>query len=582
MMRGDKVMIAEKRRIGDILIERGLINQRQLEEALDLQRLTPAPLGSILAHLGFIGEETLVKALAEEYAVQPWDLRSDPPDSKAVAKLPADVSRSYKVLPVALIGETLFLAMANPEDIEALDMVRYQTRMKVEPVLAARHRLLQTIRDIHGGEMTGSGSELGNLATQAVQNVKPRLNQNQAEDTGVESAPVVGLVTQIFQEAIKAGASDIHIEPTARKIELRYRIDGRMRKMNELPVALLQALTIRIKIMAELDISEHRLPMDGRIGIVFEERKVDLRISIVPSHHGPRVVIRILDQVRGLKQLNELGLSRENLKLFRHLITRPYGMFLVTGPTGSGKTTTLYAALTEVRDTSINVITVEDPIEYEIDGVSQSQINESIGVTFDRQIIALMRQDPDVILVGEIRDEPTAQAAVRGALTGHLMLSTLQCNDAPSAIPRLMELGIDPYLLSTSLAGLSAQRLVRMLCLHCKTTRAITPEEEHVFQVYGVPAPKAMPQQEGCPECDHVGFKGRNALHEILPITNEVSQLIATRASVNAMRLAAAKAGYIPMQLRALELVAKAATTFEEAQRAVAFDPDYGTFLGQE
>ncbi|MEZ0327803.1 MAG: GspE/PulE family protein [Fimbriimonas sp.] len=573
-------MIAERRRIGDILIARGLITQRQLEDALDLQRLTPAPLDSILTHLGFVEEEALVDALASEYGVKPWNLRVNPPDPRAVAKLPGDVARSYKVLPVGISGETLFLAMADTEDIEALDLVRYQTRMKVEPVLTARHRLLQTIRDLHGGDVAGAGNELGNLATQAALNVKPRSAQTQVDDPSVDSAPVVGLVTQIFQDAIKAGASDIHIEPTATKIELRYRIDGRMRKMSELPASLLQALTIRIKILAELDISEHRLPMDGRIGMSFEDRKVDLRLSVVPSHHGPRMVIRILDQVRGLKQLNELGLSRENLKLFRHLITRPYGMFLVTGPTGSGKTTTLYAALIEVRDASINVITVEDPIEYEIDGVSQSQINESIGVTFDRQIIALMRQDPDVILVGEIRDEPTAQAAVRGALTGHLMLSTLQCNDAPSAIPRLMELGIDPYLLSTSLAGLSAQRLVRMLCLHCKTTRPITPEEEHIFGVYGVQAPRVMPLQEGCPECGHVGFKGRNALHEILPVTNEVSQLIASRASVEMLRAAAGKAGYVPMQHRALELVVKGATTFEEAQRVVAFDPDYGIFLG--
>jgi type IV pilus assembly protein PilB len=573
-------MLAEKRRIGDILIARGIINQRQLEEALELQRLTPAPLGSILAHLGFVDEDSLVTALAEEYSVRPWNLRATPPDQKAVAKLPGDVSRSYKVLPVAIEGDTLYLAMANPEDIEALDMVRYQTRMKVEPVLAARHRLLQTIRDLHGGEVTGSQTELGNLANQAVQHVRPKYQATQAEEANLEAVPIVGLVNQILHDAIKAGASDIHIEPTANRIEVRYRIDGRMRKMSELPGPLLQAITIRLKILAELDISEHRMPMDGRIGTTFEDRKVDLRISVIPSHHGPRIVIRILDQTRGLKQLSELGLSKENLKLFRHLITRPYGMFLVTGPTGSGKTTTLYAALTEVRDSSINVITVEDPIEYEIEGVSQSQINESIGVTFDRQIIALMRQDPDVILVGEIRDELTAQAAVRAALTGHLMLSTLQCNDAPSAVPRLMELGIDPYLLSTSLAGLSAQRLVRMLCLHCKRTRPITAEEQHIFEVYNVTPPSLMPVQEGCPECNHMGFKGRNALHEIVPVTNEVSQLIASRSSVDLIRAAAAKAGYVPMQHRALELVMKGATTFEEAQRVVAFDPDYRIFLG--
>ncbi|HSI72327.1 MAG TPA: GspE/PulE family protein, partial [Fimbriimonas sp.] len=305
-----------------------------------------------------------------------------------------------------------------------------------------------------------------------------------------------------------------------------------------------------------------------------------MRVSVIPSYHGPRIVVRVLDKVRGMKALSELGLSTENLRLFRHLIGRPYGMFLVTGPTGSGKTTTLYAALTEVRDSSINVMTVEDPIEYEVDGVSQSQINESMGVTFDKQIIALMRQDPDVILVGEIRDEATSQAAVRAALTGHLVLSTLQCNDAPSAVPRLMELGIDPYLLSVSLTGVSAQRLIRMLCLHCKTTRAITEEEAHIFGAYGVTPPAKLPQPNGCPECAHMGFKGRNALHEIVPVTNEVSHLIASRASVDDVRTAAKKAGYVPMQHRALELVVKGATTFEEAQRVVALDPDYGTFVG--
>jgi len=443
--------------------------------------------------------------------------------------------------------------------------------MRIQPVLAARQRLLQAIKEHHGGE---SGSDLEELVVRAVERVE-KSNENPLPSVEeVESVPVISLVNQLIQDGVRAGASDIHVEPRKNRVEIRYRVDGQMIKAGELPLSLLAAITIRIKIMAELDIVEHRLPMDGRFSVLVNHQSTDLRVSVLPARHGSRIVLRVLDRIHGLRKLEDLGFSGTNLHLVRHLISRPYGLFVITGPAGSGKTSTAYASLMDMRDATRNVMSVEDPIEQEIDGVSQSQINESVGLTFERQVLAMLRQDPDVLLIGEIEDAATAQAAVRAALTGHLVITTMQGNDAAGAIPRLADLGVDRYLLSTAAAGIMSQRLVRQLCIHCGGWRPTTESESRIFAAYGLQAPDTLPAHAGCSACNHAGYRGRALVAEVLAVTQDVAKLIVEHEPVSNIRTMGKRAGYKPMQVPALEMVLKGKTTLEEVQRALALDED--------
>ncbi len=557
-----------------MLVSLRLISSAQLERALATQKSSPAPLGTILIEQGALTEELLVNALAAHLGVRPWRLEMHPADRAAVSRVPRSLCKAHQVLPVAIQGDLLVLAMVYPHDLDAIDAVRNATGMRVEAVLADANRLDNAIESMHGARQRREGQdELLDAALKDVADDKRARERDAITEN--DTRPVVGLVNSILTDAIRAGASDIHIEPRAERVDVRYRIDGEMRVARTIPSKLLRMLVARMKIMAELDIVEYRLPQDGRISVNVDGRDVDLRVSVLPNHHGQRIVLRILDKSAAMRKMSNLGFDAQDLGLFKGLVSKPYGMFLVTGPTGSGKTTTLYAALGELCGEHNNVMTCEDPVEYEMDGVNQSQVNEKVGLTFAKQLRAILRQDPDVVLVGEVRDGETAETAIRAALTGHMVLSTLHCNDAPSCVPRLLDMGIDPFMLSTSLIGAMSQRLVRQLCPACARPGAPTSEEETIFRAYGLPVPRQVVRPGGCPACEGAGYKGRAAVHEILPVVPEVQALIAERAPMVEVRAAGIRHGYRPMQRRALEMVAVGKTSMEEAARVVFLDAGF-------
>ncbi len=567
-------MSNQRKRLGEVLVNLKLITPFQLDEAIEAQKERAEPLGKVLIRLGYLTEDLLLNALAAQYGVWPWRLEENPADPAVAKRLPKKACQQHQVLPVAIRGDLLLLGMVDPHNLDAIDLARNVTGMRIEAVLCEGDRLLRAIEDVFS--VTKASQTTNELVDQALKDfrIDPKARPHTNEITEVDTRPVVGLVNQMLTDAIREGASDIHVEPRADRVDVRFRIDGELRKMREFPISLMPMFTTRIKIMSELDIVEFRVPQDGRVAVVIDGRNVDLRVSVLPNHHGQRIVLRVLDKSHGLKSLDEIGFTGSNLDQFRNLVSKPYGMFLVTGPTGSGKTTTLYAALAELRRSSNNVMTCEDPIEYEVDGVNQSQVFEKVGLTFARQLRAILRQDPDIVLVGEIRDAETAETAVRAALTGHMVLSTLHCNDAPSAIPRLLDMHIDPFLLSTSLIGVMAQRLVRKLCPLCKVERLATHEERALLEAYGVSLTHVS-TPGGCPACSMTGYKGRTAIHEILSIPPPVAKVMAAKGSIEEIRTESMRYGYVPMQHAALELVSKGLTSLAEARRVVFLDATY-------
>ena len=581
-----------RKRLGEFLITNKLITKEQLEQAQELQKGTPAPLSRLLVSLGFISEEKLLSSLAAQYGVSPWNFGDTPPASEAIQQLPGSICRMYQVCPVDVRGDLLVLAMQNPNDLEAIDLVRNLTDMRVEPVLPDRDRLHKAIETAYGAHQLTEGVDA--LVIGALNNVrgtgksKEGHNLDQEEDNYV-----ITLVNTLLSDAIRMGASDVHVEPRLEKVEVRYRVDGQLQKVRELPKDLLPMVVTRLKIMAELDIVEFRVPQDGRVAATIDGRDVDMRISVLPNHHGQRIVLRILDKSVSLKTMEQLGFTDRNLNTFRTLIKKPYGMILVTGPTGSGKTTTLYASLMELRKMTNNIMTCEDPVEYELAGINQSQVNEKVGLTFASQLRATLRQDPDIILVGEIRDGETAETALRASMTGHLVMSTLHCNDSPSAIPRLLDMEVDPFLLSTSLIGVMSQRLLRVLCPHCRVERQPSDEESAILR-YHMAGLRDDPdfafavergilpstfEAKGCAACQGKGYKGRTSVHEIMAVTGEVAKAIGERAQIDELRSVASKYGYHPMYEEAMKMVLEGKTSLSEATRVVFFESDFSTAL---
>ncbi len=563
-------------RLGELLISLRLVSKKQLDQGLEIQKESPAPLGSILVGLGFITEDQLLNALAAQMGVSPWRLDEQPPRNTAIARVPHNVARTYQALPVDIRGDLLVLAMRNPLDVDAIDLIHNMTGMRIEPVLVDSDRLVKVIEESYGTTRIDN-SNVDKLVMEAINEFNPdsKGKVSEADAKSADSSPVINLVNQIISDAIRLHASDIHVEPRGKKADVRYRIDGDLRKIREIPTAILPMLTTRIKIMAELDIVEFRIPQDGRFSVDIDGREVDIRMSVLPNKHGQRLVLRVLDKKNSLKKLPDLGFSESNLNTFKDLIAKPYGMLLVTGPTGSGKTTTLYAALQQIKSERSNIMTCEDPIEYEIDGINQSQVFEKVGLTFASQLRAILRQDPDVILVGEIRDGETAQTAIRASMTGHLVLSTLHCNDAPSAVPRLFDMGTDPFMLSTSIIGVMSQRLIRCLCPTCKDMKQATQEELDQILPYLPRGGKDLPSHieighpVGCASCENSGYKGRTAIQEIMPVTAEVAKAIADRETLDTIREIAVASGYEPMQFTALKLVLNGQTTVQEVHRHV-------------
>ncbi|MBX3112722.1 MAG: Flp pilus assembly complex ATPase component TadA [Fimbriimonadaceae bacterium] len=563
------------KRLGAALLDVKAVTRKQLEEALAQQVETAEPLGKILVRKGLVTVAKVLQVVAMQRGLDAWDLELDPPKPDATGLVQGETCQRLGVLPVAVRGDLLVLAMVDPDDTAAVDEVRKEAGLRVQPVLADPERLAALVqRNYHLDAR--SSSVMDTLVDQALKTAKESGHANTKERATVteeETRPVVGFVNQIIHDAIRMHASDIHIEPRFDRAEIRYRLDGQLMTMREVPQALVPMVTTRLKIMAELDIVEYRVPQDGRISLQLGKNTIDLRVSCLPSLHGQRIVMRVLDKSIGLRRLDELGFDAENLTILRSLVEKPYGLLFATGPTGSGKTTTLYAAIQEMRRDGQNVMTCEDPVEYDLEGVNQSQVNERVGLTFAEQLRAILRQDPDIVLVGEVRDHETAETAVRAAMTGHMVLSTLHCNDAPSAIARLLDLGVDPFLLSTSLIGSMSQRLVRRLCAVCRREEAPTDEESDMMERhFGVQGVDSIWHAVGCDKCHNTGYKGRVAVSEIMPVVEEIAALIAARASLEQIRASAALYGYLPMQSDAMVRVARGETSLEEARRTVFFD----------
>ncbi|NSW77849.1 MAG: Flp pilus assembly complex ATPase component TadA [Chthonomonadetes bacterium] len=548
-----------RRKLGEILVDLGYIDLAQLEEALREQQQNGGLLGEVLIRLGYINADQLAEAQAEQYDVDYEKISIEDIDPEAIVRVPANMAKTLRALPLRTEDNRLIVAMMNPLDVDAVDVLQRHTGMYIKVVYTNPEDLLKAL-DFHYNATVAASESLDDVISGA--EASDEGEQENLEDLrrAVEDAPVVRLVNLLLLEAVNGRASDVHLEPRRTHMEVRYRVDGELQRVRNIPRQLMAACISRIKVMADMDIAERRIPQDGRITIKVEGRQIDLRVSTLPIQYGERVVMRVLDRDRNIRRLDELGFSPRNLATFRWLLQQPNGIILVTGPTGSGKTTTLYAALREIQSETRNIITCEDPVEYELEGINQSNVNEKAGLTFAAQLRAILRQDPDVVLVGEIRDQETAEIACRAAMTGHLVLSTLHTNDAVSAIPRLMDMGVEPFLISSSLIGVVAQRLVRVICPHCKQEYEPSMAE---IRVIGRPVEKLY-RGAGCPACGGRGYMGRISVHEILVVDDEIRTLTVQRVPSTQIMDAALRKGMVPMSQDGIEKAIQGITTLEE------------------
>lgn len=550
-------------RIGDKLIDLGIISDDQLQIALQEQRSSKKLLGAILVDLGFITESTLAEVLAESAGMQRFDPKSSVLDSSLIQKVPKETAIRHKVIPVELDGETLILAMADVYNVLAIDQVRrhFDRNVKLVPVYCTESEILELIDQYYDYEMSVDG-----ILREIETGIQDK-NQLSGEEEGYIN-PTVRLVNALLVDAIKAGASDIHFEPEGTFLRLRYRIDGQMVQVRSFHKDYWSAIVVRIKIMSGMNIAESRKPQDGRITYTVLGREVDFRVASQPTVHGENIVMRLLDKQKALLELERLGFSEHNIKLLKRLIKRPEGIIIVTGPTGSGKTTTLYSVLQFINSITVNIMTLEDPVEYQLPLIRQSNIREGAGVDFSSGIKSLMRQDPDIIFVGEVRDEETALMAVRAALTGHQVYTTLHTNDALGAIPRLGDIGVPAHLLAGSLIGVMAQRLARKLCPHCRQPRPATPAECQILE-YEPSEPPIIYDAVGCQECTFTGYRGRVAIVEILRVDKGFDELISTGSTRNGMMEYALENSFVPMVQDGVDKVVNGEIDLKELMRCV-------------
>jgi type IV pilus assembly protein PilB len=553
-------------KLGQILLSEKIITEDQLQKALEVQKKEGLKLGEVLINLGVVTEKDIVIALAKQLSIPYASYTKGllKPTTQELSKLvPEEYSRRHLLLPISKHLNSLTVAFVDPLDLITIDSLRHMTGCEINPIIATRSDIQRAIDEFYGKEdllkdVISDSYELEEFKTE-----RETKDQDLSLDELIaraEEAPVIKLVDLLLMQAIKDRASDIHIEPFREKINIRYRIDGVLYEIPPPARHLLPAIVSRIKILANLDIAERRLPQDGAFLVKVENKSIDLRVSTIPAIYGEKVVMRILDKSATPLNLGELGFENEDLERFRKAIASPNGLILVTGPTGSGKTTTLYAALNEIKSPRKNISTVEDPVEYKLDGINQLQIKPGIGLTFASALRAFLRQDPDIIMVGEVRDLETAQICIRASLTGHLVLSTLHTNDAPSAISRLIDIGIEPYLISASLILVGAQRLVRRLCPECKEAYETTAKLVSDFNI----KQDLLYRPKGCDYCSHTGYRGRIAIYEIILINDKLRELISKGSGLGEIKKVARDMGIKTLLERGIKKVEEGVTNIEE------------------
>ncbi|MCM3669903.1 Flp pilus assembly complex ATPase component TadA [Mesobacillus maritimus] len=543
-----------RKRLGDLIVDAGLITEEQLQEVLS-DKPNNVKIGEALLQKGFITEQQLIEVLEVQLEIPHISLYGYPFETNLFSLISKETASRNLVVPLRKEGDKLLVAMADPMDFFAIDDLRLSTGFQIEKVIATRDDIIRAINKYY--DMDEDFEELVD-ANDA--------DNSQEESLTDETSPIVKLVNQILLSAVMQKASDIHIDPQETKVVVRYRVDGILRIERTLPKNMQSVLIARMKILANLDITEHRVPQDGRIKINVEYYPIDLRVSTLPTVYGEKIVMRILDLSSTLTDLDKLSFNKVNLNRFKSLIEKPNGIVLITGPTGSGKSSTLYAALNRLNSESVNIITVEDPVEYRLEGISQIQVNANVGMTFAAGLRAILRQDPDIVMVGEIRDRETAETAVRASLTGHLVLSTLHTNDAISSINRLVDMGVEPFLVATALTGVVAQRLVRKVCRDCGEAHEPTTREVEMFAKRGLKIEKIM-RGKGCASCNMTGYKGRVAIQEVVVVDDEMRRLIMNGESVAKLRRLAIQNKTIFLVDDGLLKVKQGLTTTEEVLR---------------
>src|SRR5580765_1358741 len=564
-------------KLGEMLIKAGILTPQKLQEALEYQKTNGGKLGLNLVKMGYVKEEDLTRILSQQYGVPSIHLAKVEVDDAVVKLIPSEVAQKYLIMPVSRTGSTLIIAMVDPTNVFAMDDIKFMFGYNVEQVVAFEVAIKDSIDryygSIHALELKKVMDEMAHEEEQGLEVLEEEQEVDLAKlEAATEEAPVVRRVNLILTDSIKRGASDIHIEPYEKDFRVRFRIDGVLYEIMQPPMKLRDAMTSRLKIMAKLDISEKRLPQDGRIKIKMKlsgkNREMDYRVSVLPTLFGEKIVLRLLDKENLMLDMTRLGFEQESLSKFEKAIFKPYGMVLVTGPTGSGKTNTLYSSISRVNTPETNIMTAEDPVEFNLHGINQVQVKESIGLNFAAALRSFLRQDPNIILVGEIRDFETAEIAVKASLTGHLVLSTLHTNDAPSTISRLMNMGIEPFLVATSVNLICAQRLVRRICKDCKEEIQV-PAQALVdigFSVEEASKVRLL-KGRGCPNCNNTGYRGRVGLFEVMEISDELRELILSGASAIELKNKAQEEGMITLRMSGLQKLRDGQTSVEEVVR---------------
>jgi len=551
-----------RKRLGDLLIEAGVITKEQLEYALK-NKLNNEKLGDFLIRENILTEQQLIEVLEFQLGVPHINLSQYPIDPEVLQLVPAELAKRAQIMPVRRDKNKLFIAMADPMDFFAIEEVRMATGCQIETSIAAKDDLYRTIAKYY---------ELQESMDAAMKDLNIDTSESSADQQITDDdSPIVRLVNQLISNAVLQRASDIHFDPQETDFRVRYRIDGILKTERSLPKHMQNMITARIKIMGNLNITENRIPQDGRIKMTVNFRQVDIRLSTLPTIYGEKIVMRILDLSNAVKSIDKLGFSKQNEQLFRNMISRPNGIVLITGPTGSGKSTTLYAALSELNKEGVNIITIEDPVEYRLEGINQIQVKEEVGLNFATGLRSILRQDPDVVMVGEIRDLETAKIATRASLTGHLVLSTLHTNNAVESISRLEDMGIESFLIASSVVGVMAQRLVRRVCRDCAEEMSATVREKELFAMEGLQIEKVL-RGRGCPACNYTGYKGRIAIHEILPIDRTVREYISQRKGLAAIKDYMKKEGYRSLIGDGFLKVLEGLTTTEEVLRVATVE----------